>query len=404
MRLLRGVLAPAVLATGVVVGPAAAPSVAADQCTEQKVQYSAETPYALKRLNAPYAWTVATGRGVVVAVVDSGVAAGNAHLRGALVPGTSLVPKLSATTDASGHGTAVAGEIAARPVKGSGVVGLAKDATIMPVRVFYDSNDESRAQGVGPRADRIAEGIRWAVDHGAKVVNVSLSTPTDDARLRAAVDHATARGALVVASAGNRTTAEDKSDGPRYPAAYPQVLAVAATDASDQVTDDSIHGAHVDVAAPGTDVLTTFHAAGDCLLSEAGESTSFATAYASAAAALLVQRFPAAGPAEWKHRLEVTASRTARDRRDDRAGWGLIQPYEALTASTDASLGGPPPPGQPTPAAPSVVARPIDLSQAPDVRAPERGAVLWWALAGASGVVALALGGLLRVGRRRPAR
>ncbi|MGL5865455.1 MAG: S8 family serine peptidase, partial [Dermatophilaceae bacterium] len=135
----------------IMIGPAATPAAAADECTTRQVQYSPETPYALGRLNARYAWTVATGRGVVVAVVDSGVTAGNAHLRSALVPGRSLVPKLIPTEDDSGHGTAIAGQIAARKVTGSGVVGLAPEAKIMPVRVFYDSDDESRAAGVGPR-------------------------------------------------------------------------------------------------------------------------------------------------------------------------------------------------------------------------------------------------------------
>ncbi len=381
-------------------GPAAGPAAAAE-CSVNSVQYVQDAPLALQRLNAKYAWTLATGRGVVVAVVDSGVNARNRHFDGALVKGTSLVPKLKATEDDAGHGTAIAGQIAARKVPGSGVIGLAPDARIMAVQVFYDADEESRAAGVGPRPDRIAAGIRYAADHGAKVINVSLSTPTDDGRLRAATRYATDKGALVVASAGNRTTAEDKADGARYPAAYPEVLAVAAADTSDSVTDDSIHGAHVDVSAPGTEILTTFHAAGDCLLSQEGESTSFATAYASAAAALLVQRFPDAGPAQWKHRLEVTASRPQRDRRDDLAGWGLIQPYEALTAIADASVGGPNLPGQPTREPVAQVVRPIDLTQSRDPHAPERTAALWWSLGGTSAVLGLALAGLLRRPRRR---
>ena len=152
---------------------------------------------------------------------------------------------------------------------------------------------------------------------------------------------ATDRGALVVASAGNRRTAEDPADGPRYPAAYPEVVAVAATDADDRVTDDSVHGAHVDLAAPGRDVLTAWGAWGDCYLSQDGESTSYATAYVSAAAALVAQRFPDDGPAGWKQRLEATAARERRDARDDVTGWGVVQPVEALTAVLDDGIAGP---------------------------------------------------------------
>ncbi len=404
-RLARGsaVLTAGVLAAGALTaGPAAAPAAAAE-CSVNSVQYVPDTPMGLQRLNAKYAWTLATGRGVVVAVVDSGVDARNKHFDGALVKGTSFVPKLKPTEDDAGHGTAVAGQIVARSVRGSGLVGLAPDAKVMPVQVFYDADEQSRADGVGPRADRMAAGIRYAADHGAKVINVSMSTPTDDARLRAASKYATDKGALIVASAGNRTTAEDKADGPRYPAAYPEVLAVSAADTADSVTDDSIHGKHVDVSAPGTDILTTFHAAGDCLLSQEGESTSFATAYASAAAALLVQRFPDAGPAQWKHRLEVTASRPQRDSRDDYAGWGLIQPYEALTAIADGSVGGPSLPGERARTPVEQVVRPIDLSQSSDPHAPERTAALWWSLGGTSALIALALAGLLRRPRRRAA-
>ncbi|MFC8502789.1 S8 family serine peptidase [Pedococcus sp. NPDC057267] len=378
----------------------ASPAEAA-QCEPGKVQYVAQEPLALRRLNARFAWTQATGRGVVVAVVDSGVDARNAHFKDALVVGKSFVPQLPANRDDLGHGTAVAGEIVARGVKGSGLVGLAPEAKVMPVRVFFSDAEESRSAGVGPRPDRIAAGIRYAADHGAKVVNVSMSTPTDDPALREAVSYATRRGALVVASAGNRNVSEDKSDSPRYPAAYPEAVAVAAVDASDTVGEGSIHGPHVDLAAPGTQILTTYLDAGDCLLEQDEESTSFATAYVSAAAALLAQRFPTEGPAAWKHRLESTAARDRRDQRTDAAGWGLVQPYEALTALTDSSVEGPPAPGEsPRPVVTAAPER-IDLSARPDPYAPQRTAALWWSLLGAGALVALALGGAMRTGRAR---
>lgn len=388
------------LGSTALVTAAAAPAAAAT-CDKDKTTYVNEEPQALQRLNARLAWTLATGRGVTVAVVDSGVEARNAHLGPALTGGKSFVPDLGARGDAVGHGTAIAGQIAARPVKGSGVIGLAPDARILPVRVFYADDEQSRSAGVGPRPDRIAAGIRHAADQGAKIINVSMSTPSDDARLRESVAYATKKGSLVVASAGNRNVSENKNDGPRYPAAYPQAVAVAAVDTSDNVGEGSIHGPHVDVAAPGTRILTTFYAAGDCLLEEEAESTSFATAYVSATAALLAQRFPGEGPAGWKHRLEATASRDQRDTRNDSAGWGLVQPYEALTALTDGSSSGPVAPGATKAPVVTPPAASIDLTPVSDPRAGERTAATWWSLLGVSALVALALGGVLRPGRRR---
>ena len=129
-------------------------------------------------------------------------------------------------------------------------------------------------------------------------------------------------GIIVVASGGNREQAAEVKDGLRYPAAYPGVIGVAATNAADVVTENSIHGPQVDVAAPGDNVITTFRSWGDCVLSQQQQSSSYATAYVSGAAALLRQRFPKASPADIAYRLEATASRGSRTVRDDVAGLG----------------------------------------------------------------------------------
>ncbi len=369
---------------------------AAEKCEEGKVAYLPATPTALTRLGANRAWQLATGRGVLVAVVDSGVAERNGHFPdGVLVGGRSFAGG-SPRADERAHGTAVAGIIAARPVQRSGVVGLARDARILPVKVVPDEQREEDGE-VGVAA--LAQGIRYASEQGAAVINVSLSTTTDDPRLRSAVRFATAKGALVVASAGNRLTAEDRADGPRYPAAYPEAVAVSATDANDAVTDDSVHGQHVDLVAPGRDVLTAWGAWGDCYLSQEGASTSYATAYVSAAAALVAQRFPTDGPAQWKHRLEVTAARDRRDARTDTAGWGLVQPVEALTAVLDDRVAGPLAPGAKprpteTPGSQRVAVRPVA-----DPLVGDRRQVVWVGVAAGAAVLGLAL---VRLMRRRP--
>ena len=368
---------------------------AAEQCEEGRTQYVTDTPPALLRLAGPRARTLATGAGITVAVVDSGVDDRNAHLRGAVLDGRTFVGG-SPTRDARLHGTAIAGIVAARELEErSGVEGLAPDARILPVKVVPD--EQGADEGPDTDAAVLAEGIRWAAAQGAQVVNVSLSTGTDDPALRAAVREATRSGSLVVASAGTRRSEDEPASGLRYPAAYPDVLGVAAVDADDRVAPTSVAGEHVDLAAPGVEVLTTFGAWGDCYLADDG-STSYATAYVSAAAALVAQRFPREGPAGWAHRLEVTAARQRRDARDDRVGWGVVQPVEALTAVLDPGLAGPLLPGaSPEPSAAPVVRR-VDLPVVADPRAADRRAVVWVAVGGTAVLVGLAL---VRLVRRR---
>lgn len=154
-----------------------------------------QPPPAVAQLGFSQAWGLSRG-GVVVAVVDTGVDASNTHLGDAVLAGTDLLDAGDGRTDSSGHGTAVAGQIAARPVPGSGVVGMAPDSLILPVRVYQDGSPEAVRAGRGPDATRTAEGIRWAADHGAVIVVVPQSTPSDVEALRSAVDYATAAGAL----------------------------------------------------------------------------------------------------------------------------------------------------------------------------------------------------------------
>lgn len=388
--------------------PAATSDAVLAECRPGTVEFSPTPPPALTMLDAAAARRLATGAGVVVAVVDSGVDANNPHLTGAVVGGVDFVGDgegAGGLADPLGHGTAVAGVIAARPVTGSGVVGLAPDAQLLSVRVFRGTDEQSVAAGNGPRADRIAAGIRWAVDNGADVVNVSLSINADVPEVRDAVAYAAANGALVVASAGNRASAADTSDSPRYPAANPGALAVTATDGLGVVTDDSIHGPHVELAAPGTDVHTAATGGGDCVFGTEGAASSFATGYASAAAALVAQVHPAESPAEWKYRLLVTADRDDPDRRDDVAGWGMLRPAAAIQLLPDANLRGPVNPftdtaGAPVaPAAEQLVA--ADHAESPF--AATRDGLVLAAIAGGGVLAVLGVLAILRVRRGQPA-
>ena len=330
-----------------VASPRAAPTTG--QCTAET--RLAATPPALDQLQSTSAWTVTRGAGVVVAVVDSGVAANNPHLAGAIAGGIDLVGDgmgQGGYADLDGHGTAIAGEIAARRIGGSGVLGLAPDARILSVRVFSSTGDQAKRAGTGPSIARLAEGIRVAAAARAQIINVSLSTDSDDPGLRAAVAYATAAGSLVVASAGNSNgdyavgaNGANGVNGVRYPANDPGVLGVTAVNTAGQATSASIHGPHIAVAAPGQNVLTSSSLGGDCVYASDAPATSFSTGYAAAAAALVAGAYPNEKPAQWIYRLEASAVRPSAGVRDNQLGWGIVQPYDALTLIPGAGVPGP---------------------------------------------------------------
>ena len=386
-----------VAASGLVVSVAAPASAA--ECTVGTTQYIKQASQTLVGLGIPQSWRLATGQGVTVAVVDSGVNTGNAHLPAGTVvlPGTSFVPgdpTPDGRTDTFGHGTGVAGIIAARPIKGidSGMIGAAPAAKILPVRVFSSDPPEPEPGDFPPTGARTAAGIRWAADHGADVINVSLSAPANNTALvemKNAVEHAQKKGVVVVASSG------DSRDGTsiesaRYPASYPGVLGVSATNAEGVVDDYSVHGDQVDVSAPGSNVLLTFHGNGDCQ-TNATPQTSWAAPFVSALAAQLVELFPRESPEEIGYRITSTAQRPVAGARDADQGWGLIQPYEALTASPDQRRPGPTAPNQKDAGTQASAATPVrPMSASTDPLDPVREQALWW-LIGAGGLAALAL-------------
>lgn len=385
--------AAAVLAVGVAAAPGAA---AAEEptCEDLAPRYIDDGSYAVPRLAAGRVWPITTGGGVTVAVVDSGVAADNAHLRKAVVPGRSFVAGDSdptGRTDVWGHGTAVAGIIAARPVDGSTVYGIAPSATILPVRVFVAEQQDGATPlpaGYEPDAGRMAAGIEWAAENGADVINVSMSGRSDDPALRRAVREAVRRDVVVVASGGN-ASGDDHEHGLRYPAALPGVVGVAASDELDNVTADSVHGAHIDLHAPGQNVLTTYKLGGDCLLGEDRSYSSYAAGYVSGVAALLRAKYPEESAEQIVYRLTASADRPNRDRRDDVRGWGMVSPYEALTLTVDPSRPGPPVPGAQEAVVTGGRSGLPPLRPRTDPLAPVREQMLWWLLLG-GGAVALA--------------
>ncbi len=333
-----------------------------------------------------------------MAVVDSGIAA-NPHLDAVVLPGVNLVPDGtdgSGRTDQYGHGTVIAGQIAAQTITGSGVQGLAPAAKILPIRVYAGVSDQVREAG----SDRTPRGWPRASapppDRGAQIINVSMSTTEKNGALADAVAYAAERGSLVVASAGNRDSDAaveiDENDGPRYPAGFSGAIGVAATGAEGTVTKASIHGTHVRLSAPGQQIASTWPLGGDCVVAADEPATSYAAAYVSAAAALVASAHPDETPAQWAYRLEATAVRAQPDTRSNTSGWGVVQPYDAIVLVPGSGLRGPQSPFvSPTPSAsptgtPGAVA--VIVGPGPDAAAiltatgsASRG---WWRWAGSA--------------------
>jgi serine protease len=202
----------------------------------------------LRRVGAEKAWSYTCGQGITVAVVDTGIACFDKgpFSRGTDLAGTrceggwNFVNDTREASDDQGHGTHVAGTIAQTTNNGVGAAGLAFCASLMPIKVL-------NKQGFGSTAN-VAEGIRFAADQGAQIINLSLGGPIKSGILKDAVDHALSKGVVIVAAAGN----SGKKVG--WPAAYPGVVAVSATDDTDKIAWFSSRGPEVAIAAPGVGV------------------------------------------------------------------------------------------------------------------------------------------------------
>ncbi|MEU4400332.1 type VII secretion-associated serine protease mycosin [Micromonospora orduensis] len=290
----------------------------------------------LDELRAETAWRSSTGRGVTVAVIDSGVDPNHPDLVGQVLPGRDLVG--GAGPDPVGHGTTVAGLIAGRKDDKRGVVGLAPDARILPVRVLDERNRYDDALIV-------AQGVRWAVDHGARVINLSLGGSGDSPALAAALDYAFARDVVVVACTGNLATSTDLKVW--YPAREPGVVAVSGLErSSDNLWSGSITGRATALTAPANGLVGARPPSGYWRV----QGTSFAAPLVAATAALVRSRYPQMSAGEVVNRLLVTARDIGPTGRDDRFGYGVVDPVAALTAQV-----------------PPVTANPLDDRTSPGV-------------------------------------
>lgn len=238
--------------------------------------YYATYQWHLPKVSAPTAWDATTGSdGVTLAVVDSGVQATHPDLAGRVLAGYDFVNGDFDPADDNGHGTAVAGVAAAQGNDGIGVAGAAWNISILPVKVMNSSGSGSYSA--------IANGITYAADRGARVINLSLGGTSASSTLQNAVSYAWNKGCVIIAAAGNNA-----SSATVYPAAYPNVVAVSATTSSDTRASFSSYGSFVDLCAPGENITTTWLNSGYITIS----GTSFSSPLTAGVAALAISLNP----------------------------------------------------------------------------------------------------------------
>ena len=309
--------------------------------------------WGLRKAQVDLAWDVVRGSSAVtVAIVDTGIDAGHPDLAGAVLPGATFISSPSSgctpgtTQDDSGHGTHVAGIIGANGNNGQGIAGVAFGVRILPVKALD-------CQGTGLLSD-VASGITWAVDRGARIINISLGSEADSPTLHDAIRYAAGRNVLVVAAAGNcgdpsRTypnAACPSLNVAEYPGAYPEVLAVGATDANDAHAAFSNTGAYVGISAPGVTILSTVPTYATTLSRSSGftsyaalRGTSQAAPLVTGVAALVLSREPGLTAAQLSQRLRTTADDLGAAGTDPVFGAGRVNALRAVSASTSSSYG-----------------------------------------------------------------
>ncbi|MGH3930815.1 MAG: type VII secretion-associated serine protease mycosin [Pseudonocardiaceae bacterium] len=349
------------------VGPAQQTTACVQQSSDTAVDVEAE-PANQQRLRITQAHEFATGRGQVVAVIDSGVSR-HPRLEDRLIDGGDYIENRSGLYDCDGHGTAVAGIIAAAPDTATRFVGVAPSAKILSIRQgssFYSvqlrsTNGEEFRNPLAGDTISMAHAVVRAVQYGATVINISEAAcfPAEPNQvnaldLQAAVHYAVEQNVVVVVAAANvGKDCQQNTPGQVTTISSPgwfddDVLAVAATDENDEAAEFSMHGPWVDVAAPGTgavslDVVGSGLTTG--LVDASGQrspidGTSFAAPYVAGLAALIRERFKHLTARQVMHRIEQTTQRaTGPNGRSDALGYGVIDPIAALTATLPEEAG-----------------------------------------------------------------
>ena len=286
--------------------------------------------WSLAKINVPAAWQRSTGAGVTVAVIDSGVDAAHPDLAGQVLPGIDYVTGTTGvSSDPNGHGTHVSGTIAALAGNGVGVAGVAPHVKILPIRAL-DANGSGFMSAV-------ANGLVYAADHGAQVVNMSIGSGSQVGAVTNAISYARSKGLVVVAAAGNNRAGGSPIS---YPAADAGVIAVASTDSADVYSSFSNRGSYVDIAAPGSSILSTLPVAMSSYAYYSG--TSMASPHIAAVAALLKAYNPALSPDQVELAMTSSAVDLGTAGKDVDYGYGRVDAAAALTAAAPVTPTSPP--------------------------------------------------------------
>lgn len=268
----------------------------------------------LTKIQAPDAWNTANGDSIIVAILDTGVNDAHPDLAANMVPGWNTFNDNADTADVHGHGTKVAGTVAAAANNGMGSAGVSWGSSIMPIRI-------SDSSGLG-YFSTIAEGIRWAADHGAKVVNNSYSS-ANSSTVQSAAAYLRSKGGVVIVSAGNTGGFVD------YPA-NDSLLVAAATDKNDLRASFSSYGAYVDIAAPGVSIYTTTRDGNYGNVS----GTSFSSPIVAATAALMFSANHDLTPADVDRILKSTSIDLGTQGFDQFYGAGRVNAAAAVAAAS----------------------------------------------------------------------
>nr|MBC7244656.1 S8 family serine peptidase [Chloroflexota bacterium] len=280
--------------------------------------YYSSMQYGPQKIQADRAWDITTGSPtVIVAVVDSGADFQHPDLQGKLIAGWDFINNDADPTDDHGHGTHVAGIVGAVTNNGEGIAGIGYQTRLLIVKVLDDSN--------GGTYSGIAQGIIYAADHGASIINLSLGGTAFSQTLLDAVEYTWSRGVLLVAAAGNYA-----SSSPFYPASFEHVMAVAATDADDNRWSSSNYGNYISVSAPGVNIYSTNwnKTSGTGYAYRTG--TSMATPHVSGMAALLLAQDPSRSNAQLWSIIESTADDLGAVGWDPYYGYGRVNAYRAV--------------------------------------------------------------------------
>lgn len=271
----------------------------------------------LPMIGTEIGWEITRGsERVTIAVVDTGVDLDHPDLSGRLVEGRNILADNDQPDDDNGHGTHVAGIIASQTNNREGIAGITWFNKIMPIKVMDK-------EGSGTSFD-VANGIIWATDHGAEIINLSLGNYQPAAVIEEAIQHAFDNDVILVAATGN-----DSTDQPGYPAAYPQVISVAAVDQNGEWAEFSNFGDYVNVTAPGVAIASTYPGKAYAEMS----GTSMAAPHVTALAALIRSSYPELSNTQVMHIINRTTTDLGEPGYDGYYGNGLIDVVQALQAA-----------------------------------------------------------------------